>query len=355
MAISKQPNGKWRADFNYKGFDNKRHRKVKVFSTKSEANIWLANQQVSNSGTKMQKSSMLFSDYFNDFTETHIKSGLKESTIKNWEYIRDNIIPKYFNNITLEQLNRNTYQTFINDYSIGRARSNVKLRHSVLKMVIQQAFHDGVIEIDPTYRVRLIGNDSKPADEKFLEADEFKRLIAYLTATDIIIKTKSSFIIYLIALSGMRIGEALALTIDDVDTVNKTISINKNQQRSGNVTSPKSKTSIRTIKMPDVFFENYQIYLSTVSGKELFPSTNISSYLNLKLHRLAEKLNFKNSISVHGLRHSHASFLIANGVDISYVSQRLGHANVSITLNIYAHLLQQLKVKEEQKTLEILG
>lgn len=355
MAISKQSNGKWRADFNYKGFDGKRHRKVKVFTTKTEANVWLATQQVSESNNASKQKDMPFIDYFNEYAEVHLKSGLKESTIASWEHVRDNVVPVYFTNLALSELTRNIYQNFINEHSTGKAKSTVKVHHLIIKSVIQQAFHDGIIDVDPTYKIRLIGNDSKSAAEKFLEADEFKSLIDHLTSNKSYLNTKSTFLIYLVALSGMRVGEALALAESDFNIEARTISITKTKQRSGQITTPKTKTSTRKIKMPDVFFKNYSDYVSSIGSDHLFGDTSDPTYLNKKLHRISEQLGFKNSISIHGLRHSHASFLLTHGVDISYVSQRLGHADVSLTMRVYAHLLNQLKEQEEEKTINILG
>ncbi|WP_261370488.1 tyrosine-type recombinase/integrase [Weissella cibaria] len=59
-------------------------------------------------------------------------------------------------------------------------------------------------------------------------------------------------------------------------------------------------------------------------------------------------------IHFHGLRHSHVSYLLHNGVDIDYVSKRVGHANVSVTLQIYAHMLKEKELAQDELTLQVL-
>lgn len=237
-------------------------------------------------------------------------------------------------------------------------RKSVLKRHQIVKQVLTQAFHDGLIPADPTFGVIVPGAESKPADEKFLQVDEFNKLLNYIETNDKLIKWNTSFMIYLIALSGLRAGEALALTRDDVDVNTHTISVTKTKQRSGTSTSPKTKSSIRTIAMPERFFDNYAKFINTKSkwndDNELFDGRRWATINNNWLERIERELGFENIVSVHGLRHSHVSYLLSKGVDINYASKRLGHSNVTITQEIYAHLLRDKQQSEETKTLSIL-
>ncbi|GAK30390.1 putative phage integrase [Weissella oryzae SG25] len=357
MSVSKQSNGKWRAVFSYV-VNGERKRKTKIFRTKGEANSWLAQWQADNDPLRLEASSTLFSDYFNQYLETHVLSGIKESTQANWYAVQKYIVDKYFSSLYLDQITRNIYQRFLNDYSKTHARNTVKKRNQIVKMVIGQAFHDGLIKTDPTYNVRISGSDGKSSDEKFLEADEYQRLIDYIRSSEKLITWHTSFFVYLIALSGLRAGEALALTTDDIDVESQTLSVTKTKQRSGENATPKTKNSIRDIKLPKAFFDDYQKYILNHNfndKKELFDGRKFATINNKWLHRIEEELNFKNLVSIHGLRHSHASYLIANGIDINYISKRLGHADTTITLRVYAHLLQVKQVSEESKTLDILS
>lgn len=88
---------------------------------------------------------------------------------------------------------------------------------------------------------------------------------------------------------------------------------------------------------------------------ELFDGRNITTNTNETLERFEQKSNFNNIVSIHGLRHSHASYLLSKGINIAYISKRLGHANISITQSIYIHLLNEQALKEEQKTIDMLN
>ncbi|MCK8627659.1 tyrosine-type recombinase/integrase [Fructobacillus cardui] len=94
-----------------------------------------------------------------------------------------------------------------------------------------------------------------------------------------------------------------------------------------------------------------------MSGNYSFQSTTgypmTDNACNKKLAWLLEKLGAK-QIKMHGLRHTHASYLLANDVDIQYVSERLGHAGVDITMKVYAHLMKEKRFKEKDKTIRLL-
>ena len=81
------------------------------------------------------------------------------------------------------------------------------------------------------------------------------------------------------------------------------------------------------------------------------PPTN--NAVNKQLRRYLEKRNSK-LITFHGLRHTHASYLLSKDIAIQYVSERLGHADVNITLSTYAHLLEKKRTAETAKTLNVL-
>lgn len=359
MAIYKTEHG-WRADFSFKDGAGKYRKKSKRgFRTKKEAEAWIAEYSVSHSSPNLKKGSqLLFSDYFAEYTELRFGAGLKESSRESWISTKDHVVNVYFKGLTLDQITRNKYQHFLNHYSQGLRRASVVKRHQIIKQVIMQAFHDGLIQIDPTYGVTIPGSESKSAEDKFIQVDEFNKLIDYIESSEKLVKWNTSFMIYLVALSGLRAGEALALTRNDVNVDEHTITVSKTKQRSGVSTAPKTKSSMRTLVMPDRFFENYQTFVSAKTKwndrLELFDGRITSDQNNIWLKKVEKQLHFENIVSLHGLRHSHVSYLLSKGVDINYASKRLGHSNTMITQKVYAHLLREKQESEELKTLNIL-
>ncbi|WP_375378426.1 tyrosine-type recombinase/integrase [Weissella confusa] len=115
---------------------------------------------------------------------------------------------------------------------------------------------------------------------------------------------------------------------------------------------------MRTIAMLARLFETYAKFIDAKSewndANELFDGHRWATINNTWLERIERELGFENIVSVHGLRHSHVSYLLSKGVDINYTSKRLGHSNVTITQEVCAHLLRDKQQSEESKTLNIL-
>jgi integrase len=169
----------------------------------------------------------------------------------------------------------------------------------------------------------------QPSDmDAFLEQVKDKPIIYY-----------SFFLIYW---TGIRVGELLALTFDDIDFENKTLKISKSLNRVGStdvITEPKTAKSNRTISLPefvvDAMIDYVKLLYCRMPEDRLFLVTK--SYLEKEIVRGA-KLAGLPVIRIHDLRHSHASLLISRGVDIATVSNRLGHEKVTTTLNTYSHM-----------------
>lgn len=141
--------------------------------------------------------------------------------------------------------------------------------------------------------------------------------------------------------SGMRVGEFLALTPKDIDFEQNKISITKTYNWKLKYTSaPKTETSVRTITMPKSVMHDLMEYLDSFYDppERVFMYTS-QKILTARLAKYAARAGVK-KIRLHDLRHSHASFLIHKGVPITAISQRLGHKNPKVTLEVYSHVYQ---------------
>ena len=146
-----------------------------------------------------------------------------------------------------------------------------------------------------------------------------------------------------------RIGELLALTYNDINLEEKTISINKSYQRlkgKDMITQPKTPKSIRVITMPDFLAEEFREYCSHLYGimkkERLFRFTK--SHMEHCMATGIERSGVKR-IRLHDLRHSHASMLVDMGVAPLEIAERLGHEKVETTLNTYSHLYPSTQSK----------
>ena len=155
--------------------------------------------------------------------------------------------------------------------------------------------------------------------------------------------------------TGLRLGEARALKTDDIDFNNKTISVTKTYTHLKGkdvITTPKTNSSIRIIKIDDILIEDIKEYLD--KARYILDDNFIFRYNKPYYLKIFKDITLKvlgKSLRIHDLRHSHASFLINNGVDILLISKRLGHSNTAMTLNVYSHLYPD----KESEAIELIN
>ena len=185
----------------------------------------------------------------------------------------------------------------------------------------------------------IVGNvkGSKSKSLQFWTLDQFTAFINTFEASD---PWRATFM--LLYWTGCRVGECQALTIQDIDFNARKITINKTFHLiagEGNVTSPKTAASERVItinkSLADVLANHISRLYAPEPGDRLFTMTPSAYGKQMKKHATLADLP---QIRVHDLRHSHASLLIELGFSPLLIAQRLGHDNVSMTLNIYSHL-----------------
>ncbi|WP_249661043.1 site-specific integrase [Lysinibacillus fusiformis] len=175
------------------------------------------------------------------------------------------------------------------------------------------------------------------------------------------------YIILLALKSGMRFAEIIALTRKDFNFKDNTININKTWGYTSSYDDGKKKTktesSNRIIKINKVtmslfnhFFEvtpeniHKLVFYNPASKYKVFSNTGV----NKALKKILRELQIE-EISIHGLRHSHASILFYKGISVQYISERLGHADVDTTIRIYTHLIKELREEDENNTVNILA
>ncbi|MEG1505425.1 MAG: site-specific integrase, partial [Lachnospiraceae bacterium] len=142
--------------------------------------------------------------------------------------------------------------------------------------------------------------------------------------------------------TGMRIGELLALTYEDIDLEKRIITISKSYQRikgKDMITPPKTPKSNRKVMIPPFLAEELKEYCSVLYGitakERMFRFTK--SYMEHEIVRGVKETGVKR-IRIHDLRHSHASLLVEMGFQPLEIAERLGHEKIETTLNTYSHL-----------------
>lgn len=342
----------WTASVSTKVDGQLRKKTKSGFSTKTEANKWATSiEQLKNTG-KLPFGDRLFKDeywsWYMVFKEPHIETNTKSWYISTYRLISSQWPDMKLSDVTVREM-----QLLINGYAEGHVKSSVTHIKNMLGAFCRYAVDEGMLAKDISRNI-VVSSKKKSAgrDTKFLEHDQFLKLIeAAKTQNDI-----ASKMILTACYSGCRYSEIAALSWNDFDFKKNTITINKSwSPKDSTIKGTKTKTSVRTIDMPEEYMKIAKSW--TLPDKIMFTGLNgkplTDGSCNIKLNKLLATFS-TSKLTMHGLRHTHASYLLANDIDIQYVSERLGHAGIEITMKVYAHLMNEKRDKEKDKTITLL-
>lgn len=287
------------------------------------------------------------SEYFKLWIRLYKNDAVQEVTLKKyWESYH--FIRKNFPNLSLKNVSRVTYQELINLYAKSHERQTVKDFHHQIKAALLDAYDDELLKKDPTRRIVIKGRKPKNKKTKFLNEGELKLLLKQLKIDNN--DPSLDWLILLIAKTGLRFAEALGVTPNDFNFENQTLTINKTwnyKKANGGFQSTKNESSNRKIALDwktCLQFNNLTQQLNPANPifvkKRIYNST-VNNFLSNKC--VEAKIP---EISVHGLRHTHASLLLYAGVSVAGVSKRLGHASITTTENTYLHIIKELETQD---------
>ncbi len=285
----------------------------------------------------------LFCEYYAHWVTVYKEGAIRDVTLNKYKMTLA-WLKRLAPNLMLMDMTRIAYQQIINDYAKDHERQTVMDFHHQLKGAILDAVDEGLIERDPTRKVIIKGKAPSAKKVKYLNQFELHTLLKHLDLGE---RVSWDWFILLLAKTGMRFSEALAVTPKDFDFAHQTLSVNKtwNYKDGGGFAGTKNRSSVRKIQI------DWQVVMQFASlTKDLPPEQPIfvkgkaiyNSTVNDLLERYCERLGIP-VISVHGLRHTHASILLFAGVSIASVARRLGHASMTTTQKTYLHIIQELE------------
>jgi len=252
-------------------------------------------------------------------------------------------LKKLIPDLKICDMNRIAYQKLLNDYAELHERQTTMDFHHQLKAAIMDAVDEGIIERDPTRKAIIKGKSPKVKKPKYLNQFELQKLISSLNLTT---DLSWDWLILLIAKTGLRFSEALALTPGDFDFAHQMLSVNKtwNYKGDGGFLPTKNKSSVRKVQIDWQTVMQLSEMLRTVQKDvPIFIQGRVyNSTVNSILERHCKEANVP-VISIHGLRHTHASLLLFAGVSIASVARRLGHSSMTTTQKTYLHIIQELE------------
>ena len=285
----------------------------------------------------------LLKDFYKEWIAIYKEGAIRDVTLSKY---RMSLIwvEKLVPNLRLCDITRVEYQQIINDYAKEHERQTTMDFHHQLKGAILDAVDDGLVPRDPTRKVIIKGRIPSKKKIKYLNQFELHSLLKSLTLGD---EVSWDWFILLLAKTGMRFSEGLAITPNDFDFAHQTVSVNKtwNYKEGGGFSPTKNKSSVRKVQIDwQVVMQFATLVKDLPSDKPIFVKDGkvYNSTVNDILVRYCKKLNIP-VISVHGLRHTHASILLYAGVSIASVARRLGHASMTTTQKTYLHVIQELE------------
>lgn len=343
------------------------------FKTKKEAELALARIKLQVSeGTFKQKSAEIYQEVYNLWINQYEKT-LEESTfVKTAGYFKNHILPT-MGNYRIEKITIAICQKHYNEWAtkVQKART-IK---SYAKKVLDYAIVHGFIQTNPFTHVetkvkKAFTESVEAGSENFYIKDE---LITFLEKAKEHLNFKAYALLRLIAYTGLRKSEALALTWNDVNFVESELTINKAIGR-GKQTQLYLKTTKtgkpRAIKLDETTLlilkewnkhqkqQYIKLGINTMKKNQLIFSNTKNEFLQPAqvqkwMYSVQKKYQFKR-VSPHGLRHTHCSLLFEAGASIKEVQDRLGHSDVKTTLDIYTHVTKKAKEGAIQKFVNYL-
>ncbi|MCM3358680.1 site-specific integrase [Psychrobacillus sp. MER TA 171] len=312
-------------------------------------------------GTFRKQRAETFQDVY-DLWIVQYERTVEESTFtKTIGIFRNHILPS-IGMYKIDKINFDVCQKAVNKWA--DTLKNFRMVKSYAAKVLDFAIKHDYIQTNPFALVEIslkkrVKFDQEDEPENFYTKEQ---LIEFLTCMKKESNTKAYVLFHLLAFSGMRKGEALALTWRDIDftkneiRINKAISRGKNNQLYVKTTKTGVARTIRMYPETSLILNEWKkhqqdIYLilgfDTLQPKQLVFSNEQNEFLQPTktrkwLEHVLQKYDLP-KITTHGFRHTHCSLMFEAGATILEVQDRLGHSDVKTTMNIYAHVSNEAK------------
>ncbi|MCL2840291.1 MAG: site-specific integrase [Defluviitaleaceae bacterium] len=353
-TIYQRPDGLWRSEITL-GYDANGKRIKKVFTSKSLETL---HKKINDEKFRLnrnvitQNSNYTVAEWVQFWLENYKANTLKSKTYDSYEYSLNKHIRDSIGNLKLNKIRPDSIQQLYNQmHKRNLSASTIRITHITLSQAFEQAIKNELIHANPCKATVRPKSEKKKITA--LTVEQQKMLIQHCNES-----VYHNLFIFLLN-TGMRVGESTALLWEDVNFEEKTIEISKTvsdivnrdeeatTKRKTIIDTAKTAHSIRTIPMNDTSMKvlnrqkekNNSIFIFSSKSETILAYRNIGRAFN----ELLKNCNLSDSITVHTLRHTFATRLLEKGVNPKVVSDLLGHASVQITLDVYSHVMPNIK------------
>ncbi|MCM0578142.1 tyrosine-type recombinase/integrase [Staphylococcus aureus] len=327
------------------------------FRTKNEAKkAAIEAENKFNKGFKEEVTYTL-KKWLDYYLETWRKNKISDNSFEIEQFSKKRILD-FYNDVEIKAITPSMHQKFINDLiKKGYSKSTLSKTHNLLKRALERAKYDRLIYYNPCDGITLQHRDLKKQDKaKYLPKDKIRPFLEAVRKRDMY----QYFLFRTLIETGMRIGEASALNWNDYDRNSKTININKSYNQKKNTFGPTKNKENRIIFISDelanelfklkalqngnkianneLYNSSYDFIFCNEFGDPLPRSTthNTMKYVTGKI------LGKGNELSIHKLRHTHATLLLESNVPMKVIQERLGHKSETITSDVYSHVTDKM-------------
>ncbi len=364
--IYKRTDGRWAARVSVGYRNGKRSRRWVYGDTRSDVSLQLREViRAHEQGTLTAPGRLTVEQYLTRWMDDSAKGKLRPRTFASYaQVVRLHIVPG-LGRVPLQRLSPQHVQAWLNDrQKTGLSPRTCQYARAILRSALAQALRWGVVSRNVAALVeapRVIRHEIRPLQpveaRRLLEVAREDRLCALFTVA--------------LAL-GLRQGEALGLQWDAVELEAGALHVRKSLQRvdgAWHLVEPKSARSRRTVAMPEVVMAALRVHRVSQLQERLLAgarwresgfvfTTRVGtpiepSNLTKAFQKLLAKAELRH-IRFHDLRHTAATFLLAQGVDPRTIMETLGHSQISLTLNTYSHVLPSLQRDAAEKMNRLL-
>ncbi|MCB5024102.1 site-specific integrase [Streptococcus mutans] len=342
------------------------------FKTKREAeNAALEVQQKLRQGYTLDRYTSLY-DWYQTWYDLKIrpKNKLSKVTKKNYQTY-GKTIKKLFGDRAIVDIKSTEYQRIMNIYGETVGYDYLSRINSTIRKTIQLAQSDKIVLDDFTSNVELFaGKETQKNEEKYIHSvEDYHRLVNYLEKKLDYETTVIYHVLYIIAKTGMRYGEAIGITDNDLKLEDHYLYTHRRYNTTTwGWTKAKNDTSIRAVPI-----DNKTIEIITELRKEqirvnaILERTNKEKFLffhyglehdipsvataNKTLKNILNELNIQPVITTKGLRHTYGSYLLYNNVDMGVIAKILGHKDIQMLIKVYGHTMTE-RIDKEFKEVE---
>ncbi|WP_125573937.1 site-specific integrase [Levilactobacillus huananensis] len=328
------------------------------FKTKKEATLAASRLELeASTGSLQQDNNILFETVYHEWYAEYVNTVRESTTVRVTKMFDNHILPA-FGNKRIRTITLADVQRAVNGW-FKEVKVNYKRWYNFANMVFKYALKQGYIISNPATLVTM----PKRRDNWQRDPNKFwtkQQLIHFFSYIDPVEDAEKYTLFRVLAYTGIRRGECLALTWQDINFKQATLSVNKSiAQGTGGkqiIQPPKTNTGKRIIPLDDITLGHLKhwrhaqqrLYLmmgynTMAPGQLIFANTkNGMKSLNTPgkwLHAIIDdKPDEFPRITIHKLRHTHATLLFEAGASIKEVQDRLGDADVDTVMNVYAHV-----------------